>query len=135
MLDKFFAPSSVAVIGASRDKKKVGYSILNNLLRFGYKGKIYPVNPKAEKIEGLKAYPSILDIKSPVDLCIIVTIGKVQIDFITSFVKQEKKKSIAQTILDIILGIRKSEGKISILFFNINIQLFIINSGNKFHNF
>ena len=53
----FFAPESVAVIGASRKPGKGGYNIIENLLRMGYPGKIYPVNPQARHILGLLSYP------------------------------------------------------------------------------
>ncbi|MDD3006389.1 MAG: acetate--CoA ligase family protein [Candidatus Pacebacteria bacterium] len=71
-LEKFFSPKSVAVIGASTDKDKIGYGILKNIIEGKYKGKIYPVNLKAKKILGLKSYPSVSDIKEKVDLAIIV---------------------------------------------------------------
>jgi len=72
MLDAFFRPQSVAIIGASRDPEKLGYAVLANLKEGGYPGRLYPVNPKADEILGLKAYPSVLDILDPVDLAIIV---------------------------------------------------------------
>jgi len=72
MLDDFFCPQSVAVIGASRDPEKLGYAVLSNLKEGGYPGRLYPVNPKADEILGLKAYPSILDIPDPVALAVIV---------------------------------------------------------------
>ncbi len=68
----FFRPSSVAVIGASRDPEKLGYAVLANLKDGGFSGALYPVNPKAEEILGLKAYPTVLDIPGPVDLAVIV---------------------------------------------------------------
>lgn len=71
-LDKFFNPSSVAILGASREKGKVGYEILANIIRGGYKGAIYPVNAKADKIEGIPCYPSLKAIGQPIDLVIIV---------------------------------------------------------------
>jgi len=71
-LDLFFRPSSVAVIGASRDPEKLGYAVLANLKDGGFSGALYPVNPKAEEILGLKAYPTVLDIPGPVDLAVIV---------------------------------------------------------------
>jgi len=71
-LDLFFRPSSVAVIGASRDPEKLGYAVLANLKEGGFSGALYPVNPKAEEILGLKAYPTVLDIPGPVDLAVIV---------------------------------------------------------------
>ena len=54
--EKFYDPKSVAVIGASATKGKVGYSVMNNLIKDGYKGKIFPINPKSEEILGHKAY-------------------------------------------------------------------------------
>ena len=72
MLDAFFHPQSVAVIGASRDPEKLGYAVLANLKEGGYPGRLYPVNPKADEILGLKAYPSVLDIPDPVDLAVVV---------------------------------------------------------------
>ncbi len=71
MLDSLFYPQSIAVIGASADPKKVGYAVLNNISRFGYSGEILPVNPKADEILGIKAYPNILDINKNVDLSVI----------------------------------------------------------------
>ncbi|MBM4081624.1 MAG: acetyl CoA synthetase, partial [Planctomycetes bacterium] len=48
MLDQFFNPKSVAVIGASREEGKVGHDIMKNLLQNGFAGKVYPINPKAD---------------------------------------------------------------------------------------
>lgn len=70
-LKKFFSPASVAVIGASAFKGKVGNDIVLNL-KDNYQGEIYPVNPKDGEIEGLKAYPSILKTPKIPDLAIIV---------------------------------------------------------------
>lgn len=69
--EKLLRPKSVAVIGASADKTKVGNNVLENLLSGGYTGKIYPVNPKAEEILGRKCFRSILEIPDPVDLAVI----------------------------------------------------------------
>ena len=46
MLETFFSPQSVAVIGASRDPDKLGYAVLNNIIQAGFKGSLYPINPK-----------------------------------------------------------------------------------------
>jgi len=72
MLNTFFSPQSVAVVGASRDPDKLGYAVLANLQEGGYPGRLYPVNPKADEILGLEAYASVLDIPGPVDLAVIV---------------------------------------------------------------
>jgi acetyl coenzyme A synthetase (ADP forming)-like protein len=71
-LEKFFNPESVAVVGAAREKGKVGYEVLLNLIRGGYTGKIYPVNPNAETLQGLKCYPDLLSIGEPADLVIVI---------------------------------------------------------------
>ena len=71
-LKPFFEPESVAVVGASRTPGKGGHNIIENLLRLGYRGKIYPVNPRAKEILGLAAYSSLKDIPEPPELAIIV---------------------------------------------------------------
>ena len=71
-LNRLFCPESVAVIGAAREKKKVGHIILCNIINSGYKGKLFPINPRADKICGVKCYPSILNVSCDIDLAIIV---------------------------------------------------------------
>ena len=56
MLDMFFNPQSVAIVGASENPRKLGYQVLSNLIESGFKGRIYPINPKAKEILGLKCY-------------------------------------------------------------------------------
>ncbi len=68
MLDALFRPKSVAVIGASAKELSVGNRIIKNLVEFGFKGAIYPINPKADEIRGVKAYRSILDVPTEVDV-------------------------------------------------------------------
>jgi len=55
----FFDPKSVAVVGASRQKGKVGHEVLRNIVEGGFEGKIYPVNPKADEIDGLACFPDL----------------------------------------------------------------------------
>ncbi|AFK51136.1 CoA-binding domain protein [Thermogladius calderae 1633] len=70
-LRRLFNPESIAVIGASRHPEKIGHIILKNLVDYGFKGKLYPVNPEAGEILGLKAYKSVLEIEDEVDVAII----------------------------------------------------------------
>lgn len=74
MLKPFFEPEAVAVIGASANPEKLGYSVLENLVEGGYieVGKVYPINLSADEILGLKAYPSVLDVPGDIDLAVIV---------------------------------------------------------------
>jgi len=71
-LRAFFEPKSVAVIGASRTPGKGGYNIIENLLRLGYPGKIYPVNPRANQILGLAVYHEMGNTPEPPELALIV---------------------------------------------------------------
>src|SRR2546428_759561 len=70
-LSSIFAPRSVAVIGASRDSGKVGHAIFRNVLE-DFQGVVYPVNPSAPAIRGVRSYPSVLEIPDPLDLAIII---------------------------------------------------------------
>ena len=72
-LDAMFAPSSVAVIGASSRPGAVGRTVLENLLHGGFQGKVYPVNAKNPEVLGLKACKSIRDIAGAVDLAVVCT--------------------------------------------------------------
>ncbi len=69
-LKRLFSPATVAIIGASPNKKKLGYTAIENLLRDGYQGEIYPVNPRYEYILGLKTYPALDAIPTPPDTVI-----------------------------------------------------------------
>lgn len=68
----FFKPGAVAVIGASRIPDKLGYSVLQNVIQHGFQGPVYPINPKADEILGVKCYPSVLLVPGPIDLAVIV---------------------------------------------------------------
>lgn len=70
-MEKFFTPRSVALVGASSSRGKIGNSILDSLVNHDFKGKVYPINPKADKIFGVKCYPSIDDIPGKVDLAVV----------------------------------------------------------------
>lgn len=67
-LEYIFHPGSIALVGITSDPNNwMGQGFLKGLLEFGYGGQIYPINPKASQILGLKAYPSIKDVPGPVD--------------------------------------------------------------------
>ena len=70
-LDKMFKPDSVAVVGASNSEGKVGYIVVNNIINDGFKGKVYPINPKDDEVQGLKAYKNVSDLPEVPDLVII----------------------------------------------------------------
>lgn len=70
-MERFFTPKSVALVGASTTKGKIGNSILNSLVNYDFKGKVFPINPKAESIFGQKCYPTVRDIPEKVDLVVV----------------------------------------------------------------
>lgn len=72
MLDAILRPRSIAVIGASRKPNTIGYQILENLVRHGYTGAVYPVNPTATAVHSIRAYPSVEAIPDEVDMAVIV---------------------------------------------------------------
>ena len=69
-LDALFNPESIAIVGASRNEEKLGYIITDMITRFGYQGKLYLINPKADNILGMHTYPSVADTKAKIDLAI-----------------------------------------------------------------
>ncbi len=74
--NNIFNATSIAIVGASREKEKVGHAVLENLLK-KFNGKIYPVNPKARRISGLECYKSVKDIPGKVELAVIVVPNKI----------------------------------------------------------
>jgi len=68
---RLLSPRSIAVIGASNEDRKLGHAVLVNLLRSGFTGPVYPVNPETLSVQGVRAYKSVLDIPDPVDIAVV----------------------------------------------------------------
>lgn len=66
-------PRSIAIVGASRHKNKVGYQVLKNIITGGFPGKIFPINPNANKILGLEVFPTLTNLQVTPELVIIIT--------------------------------------------------------------
>ncbi len=109
-LDNFFNPKSIAIIGASSKKDKLGYAILKNILDYKYRGKVYPVNLKSKKILGLKTYSSVLDVKNKIDLAVIVIPAKA----VNVILKECEKAGIKNAIV-ISAGFKEVGGEGAIL--------------------
>ncbi len=77
-----FKPKSIAVIGASRDTRKIGYKILDNIVSGGYSGKIYPVNSRGEEILGLQGYKDVREVEDEVDIGVIAVPAKFVFDVV-----------------------------------------------------
>lgn len=71
-INYFFKPRGVALIGASSNPNKLSNGVLVNMTQYGYRGKVYPVNPRSEEIQGLKCFPDISAVPDPVDLAVIM---------------------------------------------------------------
>ncbi len=72
-----FEPKSIAIIGVSANPGKVGHKILNNIIGSGYKGNIYPVNPKGGEILGMKVFPDLDSIAGSIDVAVIAFLIKI----------------------------------------------------------
>jgi acetyltransferase len=88
-------PKSVAVIGASTNPTKTGHVLLKNIVVNGFPGKVYPINPNAEEIIGLKAYPKILDVPEDIDLVFFLLPGK----FVPTLFEDCHKKGVKAAVI------------------------------------
>lgn len=93
--DMLLRPKSIAVIGASSDPGKVGNNVLVNIVNGGYEGSIYPINPRAYTINGIRCYPAIKDVPGEIDLAVIV----IKRDLVIPMLKQCAEKSIKAVIV------------------------------------
>lgn len=94
-LENFFCPGSIAVIGAARTETKVGHIIFDNIVGSGYKGKLFPVNPKSDTIHGVKCYKSILDIPQDIELAVIV----IPAMFVSMAIEECAEKNVKYAII------------------------------------
>jgi acetyltransferase len=93
-LNNFFNPQSVAIIGASSNKNKVGFALLTNLLKSGQRA-IYPVNVNSQELAGLKSYPTVTDIPNKIDLAVIA----VRADIVPQILVECGAKKITSVII------------------------------------
>lgn len=119
----FFNPKTVAIIGASRNPTKVGHVILKNFVSYGYKGKIFPINPNADRILGLECYKSILDIKESIDLAVIVIPAELCVNAVQECIKKKVNSIIMVTGGFSEVGNKETEKKIYELIKKNNIRL------------
>jgi acetyltransferase len=96
-LDCIFRPRSIAVIGASQTRGKIGHEIVHNLVTAEFNGKVFPVNPKADVIHSIKAYPTVEDVPDEVDMAVIVVPKKFSLDVIKQCVRKKVKGLVVIT--------------------------------------
>ena len=90
-LSAFFTPKSVALVGASSDPKKPGHTMLRNMIAAGYKGKMFPVNPRESVILGLPCYKSVLDIPEPVEACALMVSSDMAVSVAKELAERKKR--------------------------------------------
>jgi len=105
-LEKILCPGSIAIIGASRKKGSLGNNFLEAILHMNYRGKIYPVNPKADQIEHIKTFPSILDLPEIPDLAVILLPQQFVLDCV-----EELGKYDVQNVVVISAGFKEIGGE------------------------
>jgi acetyltransferase len=96
MLDALFKPKAIALVGASTKELSIGNVIIRNLQTYGYKGKIYPVNSKADEVCGIKAYPTLADIPGEVDLAHII----IPSQFVPQAIEECGQKGVKAVIIN-----------------------------------
>ncbi|MHC4264548.1 MAG: acetate--CoA ligase alpha subunit [Planctomycetota bacterium] len=96
-IESIMTPGSIAVVGATNRPGSVGLAVFRNLLRAGFHGVLYPVNPKAEFVQSVKAYPSLTDIPDDVDLAVIIVPAKVVSDILIQAGKKNVKGAVIIT--------------------------------------
>ena len=87
-LDQIFNPRSIAVIGATEKEGSVGRTLMANIIAQDFGGQVYPVNPKRDKILGVKCFPNVGALPGDVDLAIIITPAKTVPGLITECVNK-----------------------------------------------
>ncbi|GAA1685259.1 acetate--CoA ligase family protein [Fodinicola feengrottensis] len=94
-MNRIMKPAAVAVIGASAEEGKIGNSVMKNLVNGGYRGEIYPINPKASEILDRKAFKSIADVPGDVDVAVFAIPAK----FVAAALEEVGAKGVAGAIL------------------------------------
>ena len=105
-IESIINPKSIAIVGATNRPGSVGLAVFKNLLQAGYKGVLYPVNPKAMSIQGVKSYPRLVSIPDPVDMAVII----VPSERVASVVEEAAYKKIRGCIV-ITAGFKEVGGR------------------------
>jgi acetyl coenzyme A synthetase (ADP forming)-like protein len=94
-MNRIMKPDALAVIGASAEAGKIGNSVMKNLINGGYKGKIYPIHPKADEIMGMKAYKSVKDVPGAIDVAVFA----IPAQFVAGALTECGEKKVAGAVL------------------------------------
>ena len=94
-LTKLFNPDSIAILGASRDEKKIGHIILKNIVNSGFSGKIFPLNPHIANLNGMDCYADYKDLPQIPDLAILAVPAEIAVALLESIAKKGTKNIVA----------------------------------------
>lgn len=95
VLTSLIRPKSIAIVGASGTPGKIGHTVVKNLIESGYEGDIYPINPTADEILGLKVFKSVLDVSGEIEAAVVTVPAK----FVIDVVKECGEKAVKGIIL------------------------------------
>ena len=94
-IHRIFNARSVAVVGASSDPSKFGYMTLDSIIRGGFEGQIYPVNPKGGELLGLKVHPSLTEVPGQIDLVVVIVPAK----FVPSVLREAGEMGVSSALI------------------------------------
>lgn len=131
-------PSSIAVVGASRYPTKVGNKVVSELLEWGYTGKVYPVNPRADQVLGLKAYHTLRDINESVDLVFVAVPAHLVTAIVEDAIAIKAKVLVIATSAFKEIGREELQNKITLRLRENNIPLIgpnLVGMGSPYNHF
>jgi len=93
-LKEIMSPKSIAIVGASDDKTRIGGRPLSNMIEKKFSGDIYPINPNRDHVQGMKAYPSLLDVKDDLDFILVAVPSKLVVSVLEQAVIKKAKTAL-----------------------------------------
>ena len=93
-LNQIMSPKSIAIVGASDDKNRIGGRPLAHMIEQKFQGAVYPVNPNRDNVQGLKTYPSLLDIPNNLDFVLVAVPAKFVVNVLKDAVKKKCKNCV-----------------------------------------
>ena len=93
-LKEIMSPKSIAIVGASDNKTRIGGRPLSNMIEKGFSGEIYPINPNRDTVQGIKAYSSLLDVKDDLDFILVAVPSKLVVSVLEEAVIKKAKTAL-----------------------------------------
>ena len=93
-LKEIMSPKSIAIVGASDNKARIGGRPLAHMIEQKFSGGIFPINPNRDTVQGLKAYPSLLDVKEDLDFILVAVPSKIVVKVLKQAVEKKAKTAL-----------------------------------------